>query len=71
MALILYCAGLRLSECRRLRVKNVDLGQNEIPIRNGKEFQDRSTILQRAVRGEVKKTVCSICGATVSWIRNT
>jgi integrase len=36
MALLLYGAGLRLIECCRLRVKDVDFFQNEILVRAGK-----------------------------------
>ena len=36
MAQLLYGAGLRLLECCRLRVKDVDLGRREITVRDGK-----------------------------------
>jgi integrase len=36
MASLLYGAGLRLSECLRLRVKDLDFGYNQITVRDGK-----------------------------------
>ncbi len=45
MASLLYGAGLRLMECLRLRVKDVDFGQNHLLIRDGKGQKDRSTVL--------------------------
>jgi site-specific recombinase XerD len=35
MAALLYAAGLRLSECVRLRVRDVDFERNEIMVRDG------------------------------------
>ena len=45
MAGILYGAGLRLMECVRLRVKDVDFGYSQITVRDGKGEKDRVTIL--------------------------
>jgi integron integrase len=50
MALLLYGAGLRLLECCRLRVKDVDFAGNQIVIRDGKGRKDRVTMLPAAVR---------------------
>ena len=50
MALLLYGAGLRLLECCRLRVKDVDFAANQIVIRDGKGRKDRVTMLPAAVR---------------------
>ncbi|MCP4107638.1 MAG: tyrosine-type recombinase/integrase [Desulfobacteraceae bacterium] len=36
MAKLLYGCGLRIKECTRLRVKNIDFGQNQLIVRNGK-----------------------------------
>jgi integron integrase len=49
MAALLYGAGIRLLECLRLRVKDVDFGQNEIVVRAGKGDRDRRVMLPRAV----------------------
>ncbi len=45
MASLLYGAGLRLLECCRLRVKDVDLERGEIVVRDGKGARDRRTML--------------------------
>ncbi|MGH8584304.1 MAG: tyrosine-type recombinase/integrase, partial [Gammaproteobacteria bacterium] len=45
MAGILYGPGLRLLECVRLRVKDVDFGYSQITVRNGKGDKDRVTLL--------------------------
>lgn len=44
-ALLMYGAGLRLSETLRLRVKDVDFDRREIVVRAGKGDKDRRTIL--------------------------
>lgn len=45
MASLLYGAGLRLMECVRLRVKDVDFVRREITVRQGKGGKDRRTML--------------------------
>jgi integron integrase len=50
MAILLYGAGLRLLECCRLRVKDVDFATNQIIVRDGKGRKDRVTMLPGAVR---------------------
>ena len=45
MTKLLYGAGLRLMECVRLRVKDLDFDQHVIIVRNGKGAKDRVTIL--------------------------
>ena len=45
MARILYGSGLRLMECVRLRVKDIDFGNRQIIVRDGKGEDDRSTVL--------------------------
>ncbi len=45
MASLLYGSGLRLQECVRLRIKDVDIGRTQIIIRDGKGGKDRCTIL--------------------------
>jgi integron integrase len=42
---LLYGCGLRLMECLRLRVKDLDLSYNQIAIRDGKGEKDRLTML--------------------------
>src|SRR5207247_8623047 len=50
MAMLLYGAGLRLLECCRLRVKDVDFATNQLVIRDGKGRKDRVTMLPAAVK---------------------
>jgi len=45
MANLLYGAGLRLLECLRLRVKDIDFDANQIVVREGKGDKDRVTML--------------------------
>jgi integron integrase len=45
LASLLYGAGLRVIECLRLRVKDVDLGYRQILVRDGKGEKDRVTML--------------------------
>lgn len=45
MGMLLYGAGLRLMECMRLRVKDVDFGYRQIVVREGKRGKDRITVL--------------------------
>jgi integron integrase len=45
MASLLYGAGLRLMECVRLRVKDVDFEYRQITVRDGKGAKDRVTML--------------------------
>lgn len=49
MAQLLYGSGLRLMECVRLRVKDVDFAQHLIVVRDGKGMRDRITILPESL----------------------
>ncbi|HKC31662.1 MAG TPA: integron integrase [Burkholderiales bacterium] len=49
MASLLYGAGLRLRECLKLRVKDVDFGYRQILVRDGKGAKDRVTMLPQSV----------------------
>jgi len=55
MANILYGSGLRLMECVRLRVKDLDFGQHQIVVRDGKGLKDRITILPDALVDPLKR----------------
>jgi integron integrase len=50
MATLMYGAGLRLLECARLRVKDVDFACNQIMVREGKGAKDRVTLLPGTVK---------------------
>jgi len=49
MGRLLYGSGLRLIECVRLRVKDLDFDYQQITVRSGKGEKDRVTILPRSV----------------------
>jgi integron integrase len=55
MAMLLYGAGLRLMECLRLRVKDIDFTTNQIVVRAGKGDKDRHTMLPAAVKEPLAK----------------
>jgi len=55
MVLLLYGAGLRLLECARLRVKDVDFGSNQITVRAGKGNKDRITVLPEAAKPDLAR----------------
>ncbi|MBL7161872.1 MAG: integron integrase [Anaerolineales bacterium] len=46
---LLYGSGLRLMECLRLRVKDLDFNYRQITVRDGKGFKDRRTILPESL----------------------
>src|SRR5207249_2878119 len=50
MAELLYGSGLRLMECARLRIKDVDFGYGHITVRDGKGMHERVTLLPERVR---------------------
>jgi integron integrase len=52
---LLYGSGLRLMELARLRVKDLDFGQNLIFVRGSKGDKDRTTILPQTVKGIIEK----------------
>ena len=49
MASLLYGAGLRLMECLRLRIKDVDFATHQLTVREGKGAHDRVTMLPDSV----------------------
>jgi integron integrase len=51
MARLLYGSGLRVMECARLRVKDVDLERGELRVRDGKGARDRVAPLARSLHG--------------------
>ena len=57
MGSLLYGSGLRLMECLRLRIKDVDFARNEITVRNGKGGKDRKTVLPASLRDALLRQV--------------
>ena len=54
MATLLYGSGLRLMECHRLRVKDIDFEQRQITVRDGKGGKDRVTVLPESILPELR-----------------
>jgi len=50
MAGLMYGAGLRLMECLRLRVQDIDFAANQIIVRDGKGNKDRVTMLPKKIK---------------------
>jgi integron integrase len=57
---LLYGSGLRLMECLRLRVKDVDLARCEILVREGKGFKDRVTMLPKSLVEPLKQHLLKV-----------
>jgi len=55
VASLLYGTGMRLSECLRLRVKDIDFQRNEIMVRGGKGMKDRVTMLPQSLIEPLKR----------------
>lgn len=54
-ASLLYGAGLRITECTRLRVKDLDFDYRQITVRDGKGSKDRCTILPASLLDPVSR----------------
>ena len=57
---LLYGSGLRLMECLRLRVKDIDFSMGQILIRHGKGGKDRVTVLPENIREELRKHLTKV-----------
>ena len=55
MAKIMYGSGLRVMECMRLRVKDLDFDNRQIVVRGGKGDDDRLTILPESIIPELRQ----------------
>jgi integron integrase len=60
MVSLLYGSGLRLIECVRLRVKDLDFHYHQIFIRDGKGEKDRVTVLPDAMIEPLKRQLARI-----------
>ncbi len=60
MASLLYGCGLRLMECIRLRVKDLDFAQQQIVVRFGKGQRDRVTVFPNAYQKVLREHLKSI-----------
>jgi integron integrase len=52
---LLYGTGMRLMECLRLRIKDVDFARGRVVVRGGKGDKDRETMLPEALRPELQQ----------------
>lgn len=75
MASLLYGSGLRLLECCRLRIKDLDFAGCEITVRQGKGDKDRRTMLPaflvlelEAHLGRVKKQHARDLASGAGWV---
>ncbi|MCP4290604.1 MAG: integron integrase [bacterium] len=57
MAQLLYGAGLRLMECCKLRIKDLDFHRGQFCVRRGKGGKDRFAILPQGVKEDLMKQV--------------
>lgn len=60
MGCLLYGAGLRVLECCRLRIQDVDLGANQIVVRGGKGDKDRVTMLPTVVKADLVRHLAAV-----------
>ncbi|ROT95756.1 integron integrase [Marinobacter sp. R17] len=63
MASLMYGAGLRVTEAARLRVKDIDVAQRIITVRDGKGGKDRTTLLPATLRARVSDCIEQIAFA--------
>jgi len=54
---LLYGSGLRINECLRLRVQDVDLERCSVTVHDGKGNKDRQTLLARVLCAPIKKQI--------------
>ncbi|MBN0989854.1 integron integrase [Amphritea pacifica] len=54
---LLYGSGLRITECLRLRVKDIDFERYSVTVHDGKGNKDRVTLLPRSLEGPLKSII--------------
>jgi len=60
MARLLYGCGLRLMECLRLRLKDIDFEQSQVVVREGKGEKDRLTMLPASLVEPLKDQIAFV-----------
>jgi integron integrase len=60
MASLLYGAGLRLIECLKLRVKDIEFEYNQIIVRDGKGQKDRVTVLPNSLKEPLRQHLAKV-----------
>jgi integron integrase len=61
MACLLYGAGLRVLECCRLRVQDLDFARKQITVRSGKGDKDRVIMLPAVVMADLVRHLADVC----------
>ena len=67
VASLLYGTGMRIMECLRLRVKDVDFARGEILVRDGKGFKDRVTMLPSSLASPLRDHLEIAWGQVLSF----
>lgn len=57
MARLIYGAGLRLAECLKLRIKDIDFERDRVTVLFGKGGKDRESILPESIKSDLKAHV--------------
>jgi len=70
MVKILYGSGLRLMECMRLRVRDLDFENHQIIVRGGKGDDDRFTVLPDSVAADLKHILQDVKSIHQKDLRN-
>ncbi len=60
MARLIYGCGLRLLECLRLRIKDLDFEQSSLVVRGGKGDKDRLTVLPESLKNDLHRHLDAI-----------
>lgn len=60
MASLMYGSGLRLMECVRLRIMDVELSGRQLVVRNGKGGKDRVTLLPDSLQNPLKAQISRV-----------
>ena len=70
LALLMYGAGLRVSECVTLRVKDIDVDRCEILVRGGKGNKDRCVPLPRIAVPALRTQLARVSAGHVADLRH-
>jgi len=60
MASLMYGCGLRLMECLRLRVLDMEFTRGDIIVRDGKGGKDRVTMLPRSLKPALDRQLAAV-----------
>jgi integron integrase len=60
VATLLYGSGLRLLECLRLRVKDIDFEADQVTVRGGKGDKDRVTMLPNSIKPDLRRHLARV-----------